>query len=288
MRRAGYHVWLVGDLGGSYEQQPPNLIEELTRDRRWCHGNLQNARLIAEPGLHAVHRAMLGTGAMAYGSAPLWLAFLALGVVVGPSTVTVADLPIGLASLWGMTLTLLMLPRVLAVLAIVLRKEQRFFGGTPALVRSAILEAGLSVLQAPVRMAAHSVYVLGALTGWRMGWKSPPREALALEWRDAWRYFAPCCLASLAVLSLLGWFQPQALPWLAPVCLPLLLAAPVAVLTSNGRLSARLRRHGALSIPEEAWPATVLRRAWAYSRRAAEESAPASVAPAEENRQYAH
>jgi membrane glycosyltransferase len=64
MRRAGYEVWLVGDLEGSYEQQPPHLLAELQRDRRWCQGNLQNARLIAEPGLKGVHRAMLATGAM--------------------------------------------------------------------------------------------------------------------------------------------------------------------------------------------------------------------------------
>jgi len=79
MRRAGYHVWLVHDLPGSYEQQPPNLLEELGRDRRWCQGNLQNARLLTEPGLHGVHRAMLLTGAFAYLSAPLWLGFVLLG-----------------------------------------------------------------------------------------------------------------------------------------------------------------------------------------------------------------
>jgi membrane glycosyltransferase len=77
MRRAGYHVWLVSDLPGSYEQQPPDLLSELQRDRRWCQGNLQNARLMAEPGLHRVHRAMFAIGAMSYLSAPLWLAFLA-------------------------------------------------------------------------------------------------------------------------------------------------------------------------------------------------------------------
>ena len=66
MRRAGYHVWLVADLVGSYEQQPPDLLAELQRDRRWCQGNLQNARLMAEPGLHPVHRAMFVTGTMAY------------------------------------------------------------------------------------------------------------------------------------------------------------------------------------------------------------------------------
>ena len=31
MRRAGYHVWLVSDLEGSYEQQPPDLLSELQR-----------------------------------------------------------------------------------------------------------------------------------------------------------------------------------------------------------------------------------------------------------------
>ena len=76
MRRAGYHVWLACDLEGSYEEQPPDLLDELQRDRRWCQGNLQNARLIAEPGLHPAHRAMFAIGVMAYLSAPLWLAFL--------------------------------------------------------------------------------------------------------------------------------------------------------------------------------------------------------------------
>jgi membrane glycosyltransferase len=92
MRRAGWHVWLVPDLEGSYEQQPPNLLEELQRDRRWCQGNLQNARLVAEPGLHPVHRAMFVTGAMAYLSAPLWLAFVLLGAL---SWLAGGALPIG-------------------------------------------------------------------------------------------------------------------------------------------------------------------------------------------------
>ena len=82
MRRAGYHVWLVGDLVGSYEQQPPDLLAELQRDRRWCQGNLQNSRLIAEPGIHTVHRSMFATGAMAYLSAPLWLCFMTLGTAL--------------------------------------------------------------------------------------------------------------------------------------------------------------------------------------------------------------
>ena len=46
IRRAGYEVWLAYGVGGSYEETPPTLIDELKRDRRWCQGNLQHLRLI--------------------------------------------------------------------------------------------------------------------------------------------------------------------------------------------------------------------------------------------------
>ena len=50
MRRAGWGVWIAYDLPGSYEEMPPNLIDELKRDRRWCQGNLMNFRLFADEG----------------------------------------------------------------------------------------------------------------------------------------------------------------------------------------------------------------------------------------------
>ena len=73
MGRAGYEVWLAPQLDGSWEQSPSNLLDELQRDRRWCQGNLQNVRLVAEPGWRAAHRAMFGVGALSYLVAPLWL-----------------------------------------------------------------------------------------------------------------------------------------------------------------------------------------------------------------------
>ena len=82
MRRAGWKVWVADELDGSYEQVPPNLLAELQRDRRWCHGNLQNSRLMFEPGLHAVHRTAFLTGVLAYASSPLWLAFLLLSTLL--------------------------------------------------------------------------------------------------------------------------------------------------------------------------------------------------------------
>ena len=52
MRRAGWQVWIVPELEGSYEELPPNVIDYAVRDRRWCQGNLQHLRLLPAKGLH--------------------------------------------------------------------------------------------------------------------------------------------------------------------------------------------------------------------------------------------
>ncbi len=44
-----------------YEELPPNLLDELKRDRRWCRGNLMNFRLFGERNA-PVHRAVFLTG----------------------------------------------------------------------------------------------------------------------------------------------------------------------------------------------------------------------------------
>ena len=273
MRRAGYHVWLVSDLVGSYEQQPPDLLAELQRDRRWCQGNLQNARLMAEPGIHPVHRSMFVTGAMAYLSAPLWLAFLTLGTALWLSGARlVADwniLPSELLALWGWTLCMLFLPRILGVAAVFMRVERRQYGGGFSLLKSAALESVLAILQAPVRMLAHSLFVIIALTGLKLEWKSPPREAHAVPWSHAVRQLAPMT----AVIALLGvgvaLIDSSALLWLAPVGLPLALAIPLAVLTSQIGLGKAMKARRFLLIPEESWSPPVLRRAWMHATRLA-------------------
>jgi membrane glycosyltransferase len=263
MRRAGWQVWLVPDLPGSWEQQPPHLLAELQRDRRWCQGNLMNARLITEPGLHPVHRAMLGTGAMAYLSAPLWLAFIALGLVLWLDGAHVLQAPAGPAMLlWGLTGMMLLLPRALGVLVVRLEGRQAQFGGSAALVASAMLEALLAALQAPLRMAAHTIFVVAALTGLKLDWRSPPREATDLRWRDAARLLAPVSVFAAAVLGGVAALDLGAATWLAPVAVPLLLAVPLCVWGARTRIGRTLRRAGLLLTPEETRTASELQRAW--------------------------
>ena len=274
MRRAGYHVWLVSDLVGSYEQQPPDLLSELQRDRRWCQGNLQNARLIAEPGIHRVHRAMFAIGAMSYLSAPLWLAFLVFGTslfMTGARVVSdFQSAPIELLGLWVWTLCMLFMPRVLGLVAVALRGEQRAFGGTARLLGSAAMETGMALLQAPVRMLAHTLFVAVALTGLKLHWTSPPREAAALSWTDAARQLMPLS-AVIGVLAVaVACVQASAVLSLLPVALPLLLSVPLAVLSSHVELGTWFRARGLMLIPEEAASSPpVLRRAKLHMGRAA-------------------
>lgn len=271
MRRAGYYTWLVTDLEGSYEQQPSNLLEELQRDRRWCQGNLMNFRLIAEPGFQPAHRAMLMTGAMAYVSAPLWLCFLllSLGVrLLEPHTAMANPFSwLGMSStlelLWALTLTLLLLPRVLAVLTVMGKGEQASYGGSAALIKSALLETVLSALQAPIRMMAHTLFVLTALTGLNLEWKSPMREAHSILWRDALHRFMPMMLPVMLGLVATFLFHRDAVWWLLPTGLPLMFSAPLTVFTSESRWGLSLRRHRWLLTPEERTIPAVLARAWA-------------------------
>jgi len=275
MRRAGYEVWLMPSLGGSWEQHPPNLLDELQRDRRWCQGNLQNARLIAEPGWQAVHRVMFGSAAMAYLVAPLWLAFVITGVQAalasdGAWLFGADDAPaqwLGRLSggLWALTLTLLLLPRLLGVLAVLLRGEQRSFGGAARLFAGSLIELLLSTLQAPVRMVAHTLFVLGALTGLRLDWRSPSRDASAVLWRDALARVGLYAVPALAagVLAMHGEAFTAAL--LAPLLLPLLLAVPLVVFTGRQAPGLALRHRGLLLVPEEHRPPRALLRSQAES-----------------------
>jgi membrane glycosyltransferase len=270
MRRGGYEVWLAPELQGSYEQLPPNLIEELRRDRRWCQGNLMNLRLIAEPGLRGVHRAMLATAAFAYASAPLWAAFLLSGLVLllGEDAPALAHGVVGSAqiTLWAVTAILLFAPRLMALLLVLGEREAARYGGRAALARSMLLETVWSILLAPVRMAAHSLFVLGALTGLKLEWRSPPREAVDVGWGEATRRFAPYAVLALGALCAAAAKGSGEAAWMLPAGVALILGPALAVWGSRIGPGRALRRRGIACIPEEFAPPAVLRAAQRYSR----------------------
>jgi membrane glycosyltransferase len=269
MRRAGWAVWIAYDLPGSYEEVPPNLVDELGRDQRWCRGNLMNFRLFLMRGVHPAHRAVFVSGVMAYLSSPLWLVFLALSTaLVAVHTLVVPQYftePYQLFPLWpqwrpewalrlsAATAALLFLPKMLGA-ALIDRGNVAHHGGRVRLLLSTAAEIVLSVLLAPIRMLFHTQFVVRALSGDALRWKSPPRDDSETRWREAFRYHALQTLIGIAWIGGVYALDPAYVPWLLPVAGAFMLAIPLSALTSRASLGRRFARAGLFLIPEETAP----------------------------------
>ena len=173
IRRAGWTVYMLPDLQGSYEESPPSLIDLATRDRRWCQGNLQHVRVIGAAGLTWPTRQHFATGIFSYLASPLWLAQLLVGIMLVLQTRYVRPeyftREFSLFPSW---------PRFDAeralscsgsrwrscsrrncsglILALIRGDERRASGGGFRLTVSAIFEIFMSALMAPILMVIQS------------------------------------------------------------------------------------------------------------------------------------
>jgi len=283
MRRAGWGVWIAYDVSGSYEEMPPNLIDELKRDRRWCQGNLMNVRLLLTKGLHPAHRVVFMTGVMAYLSAPLWFLFLLLSTAqLAMHTLIEPQYfiePYQLFPRWpewrpewaiGLlagTATLLFLPKLLSVLLVSPKRTSRY-GSAVKLVLSVIGEILAASLLAPIRMLFHTRFVAMSLVGIQVRWKSPPREDAQTSWAEAVRVHGLHTAVGIVWAAGVYLLNPAFLWWLMPVAGALILSIPLSVYTSRTSLGERFRRMGLFLIPEETQPPTEIEATQRYARQA--------------------
>lgn len=281
MGRAGYEVWLEPGLSGSYEESPPTLADELARDTRWAKGNLQHLWvMLREPGLRFAHRMAFLNGIMAYVASPLWLGFLIL------TTITAANMTLtpieyfpdghhGLFPLWpewrpewalGLalsTLALLFFPKFLAIADAVIHRYTKEFGGVFHLFCSVMVEIVISVLLAPVRMWAHSRYVVSALLNVSLQWAGQNRTE-ETGWKEAFITQMPGMLLGGAWSAFAWRLDPMFFLWSLPVALPLILAAPTSVYLSRSSLGLALKNRSLLLIPEETTTMDLLGNAVEY------------------------
>ena len=292
MRRAGWSVWIAYDLDGSYEEMPPNLLDELGRDRRWCQGNLMNFRITLAQGIHIMHRAVFLTGVMAYASSPIWLMFLMLSTgllathtLVEPQYFTQPGQlfpiwpewhPEKALALFTGTAALLFLPKLLSVL-LILQRGAREFGGRIRLVVSTLIELICSMLLAPVRMLFHTHFVVASLLGCTIKWTSPSRADNATTWADATRKHGFGTLLGIAWTALVYYMSPEQFWWWLPITGALALSIPLSVLSSRAGLGVRLRRWKLLTIPEESTPPRELVATARYAADNAQDAAPGLV-----------
>ncbi|HEY6453159.1 MAG TPA: glucans biosynthesis glucosyltransferase MdoH [Steroidobacteraceae bacterium] len=272
MRRAGYRIWLMPDIAGSWEEVPTNVIDFAARDRRWAQGNLQHLGVMPMRGLHWLSRIHMLTGILSYVTSPMWLLVLILSSIVTsiqavtghqyfqpgahslfPSWPQYRNGEI--AVLLSMTITILMLPKLLgATLALRERAMRAAYGGARRLIGGVLLEQAMSMLLAPTMMLFHTSFVLRALLGRSVGWDAQPRGDRGISWREAllrhkW-HLALGLVWGGAILAL----APKFIWWMMPVLAGMLIAVPFTVLTSRSSLGRALRARGWLLTPEETAP----------------------------------
>ncbi|MFH5804521.1 glucans biosynthesis glucosyltransferase MdoH [Alienimonas sp. DA493] len=280
MRRAGWGVRLAEDLGGSYEECPTTLLDWAKRDQRWCQGNLQHGRVLWEArrrllgrggggagGLAPVSKLHLAMGVMGYCASPLWLAFLILtllaAAVDGGRVAAAGDgsdpATVGL-SLFGLSMGMLILPKLYALFAAARAGQLDAYGGGLRATAGVVCETLLSALVAPIMMLFHSRFVLTTLAGRVVTWTAQTRDEQTVTWADAVRAHWPAAAIGLLAGFAAGLAAPESLAWLAPVAVGLILAGPTAVLLASRDAGLCARRWGLWLTPEELDPPHVLRR----------------------------
>lgn len=283
IRRAGWAVHMAPGLGGSYEEGPPSLTDVAVRDRRWCQGNLQHAKVLPARGLHPVSRLHLLMGIGSYITSPLWLLFLLAGVLISlqsrfvrpeyfgegralfPSWPQVD--PVLAAQVFTGTMGVLLAPKLLAYLALLRDGAlRRGCGGGVRTGLGVLVETLLGGLIAPVAMLIHTGAVAGILLGRDGGWNPQRRDDGRVSLRQVVAGYWRLTLFGLLLAGAV-WAVSEALfLWMLPVLLGLGLAIPLVALTSSRAAGQAMRRLGMLGTPEERQAPGVLLRAAALSR----------------------
>ena len=272
MRRAGFKVWLLTDLGGSFEEVPSNVPDFAARDRRWAQGNLQHLGLLPARGLHWISRLHLITGVLSYSTSPLWLAALLLSsIVVCLDAINGYQyFPTGSYSLfptWPQyrdneivillagTLGVLLMPKILgATLALLNGKLRRSFGGGVRLLISLVVEQVFSTLLAPSMMLFHTSFVVTTLAGHPVAWNAQDRGDRGITFGEALSRHKWHVAIGLVWGGVILAIAPRYIWWMSPILGGLLLSVPLTMLTSLSSAGIWMRKRGLLMTPEETDP----------------------------------
>lgn len=265
MRAAGWDVWVLPQVMESYEALPANLIDFASRERRWCQGNLQHARLLDRPGLRPVGRFHLGYGVLHYVSGPLAVLFLALATLdaaMGGGFVPAVLLGGGAVhyALGALVLGLLYAGKLLSLgTALFDDREAQSYGGRIRLIASAVLEQVAALAISAMLIVFYTRYVAALLLGQTVRWDAQPRDDRGVSWAEGWVRLRGASLLGLGWLLLLLQTDAAMLAWCAPLVFGLILAMPMAIWSSRTGLGGLARRWGLFLTPEERSPAPILR-----------------------------
>lgn len=249
LRRAGWGVRFDTDIKSSYEQAPPSLLNVMTRDRRWCQGNLQHSSFLFAQGLVLPSRIHLFSGLMSYLSVVFWLSLILVGLLIAiqsalaghdyfayPSlfpTWPVFDAERALR-LFVISIGILLAPKALGLFAAILNISRcRQFGGPIILIISTTFEIIMSTLYAPILMVSQFGVVVSIFRGKDTDWMPQSRKDGSLSWKNAAQAHLNHTIfgSIIAVIALL--ISKEIFYWLSPITIGLMLSIPLSWLSGR-------------------------------------------------------
>lgn len=271
LRKAGWRVEIAADLGGSWEESPPTILDLTIRDRRWCQGNLQHIGvLLRARGLKWTSRLHLMIGVMAYLASPLWLLLILTGLALslqgnflrpeyfGDGVVLFPNWPVidsaRALRLFFLTMGLLFAPKLYGLILAWLSPAWRKSVGVVRIAAGVVAEIVISILVAPILMAAQTSAVIAVLSGKDAGWRPQAREAGGYSFADLTRRHLETTLFGVGLfLSALA-ISPVFAAWLSPAAVGLIFSIPISKWTGSTRAGEAFRRAGLLLTPSEIDP----------------------------------
>jgi membrane glycosyltransferase len=261
MRRAGFEVRVLPLEDGTWEENPPTLLEFMRRDLRWCEGNMQYWRLLAMPGLKPISRFQLVFAILMFVGAPAWMVLVGL--------FSVRDLIVGSehplfraeAAQWSLILmmTMIFAPKISSAIRVLLHPAERAaFGGSLRFIGNLMLETVFTSLLAPIMAVTQTIFLGGLALGRTIGWTSQLRDDHAVPLSAAVTRLWPQTLCGIVATFLFAQISLTAVLWAAPILVSLLIAVPFAVVSALPGLGLACARLGIGRIPEESQPPQAL------------------------------
>jgi membrane glycosyltransferase len=260
MRRAGYEVRALPVECGSYEENPPTLLDFVARDLRWCQGNMQYIELLGLPGLLAMSRFQLIWAISMFIGAPASTAIVALAALKaaqGGISTSCADSAL---AFYGFFLLSHLAPKLAgyADVAITPGALARY-GGALRFCLGAFVEIFCSFVIGAVTTFNETMFLCALPFGRTIGWGAQARDAHGLSLRIAVRALWPHLLFGAAVMTTAGVCAPRLLAWSLPLTIGYIVAVPFARITATPRTGAWFARSRICATPEEFAPPEILR-----------------------------
>jgi membrane glycosyltransferase len=253
MRRAGFEVRVLPEERGSWEENPPTMLEFIRRDVRWCQGNMQYVKLIDLPGLLPMSRFQLVWAILMFLGIPAWTLMIALLPVAAWQAGDAAQFPKGLAiGLYIAFFTMYLMPKIAGLIdAMLTRGGVARYGGPLRFMAGAAIELVFSFLQGAVSTIRTTIFMIGLLFGKSVVWGGQARDAHGISLATAVSALWPQMLFGAIVCGALLVVSPTLLAWSLPLTAGYLLAVPFCMVTADPALGRAFTATGLCGIPED-------------------------------------